>query len=54
MRAAINNWIEKRRRVRQRWQHDARASLQSYARHAYYEAQRRASRACASHDPTDF
>jgi hypothetical protein len=51
---AISNWIERRRQVRLRWQHDARALLQSHDRHAYYEAQRRAAHARTQHDRPTF
>lgn len=50
----LTAWIEKRREIRLRWQRDARAVLQSHGRHAYYEAQRRASRARALHDRAGF
>lgn len=50
----LTDWIEKRREIRLRWQRDARTVLQSHGRHAYYEAQRRASRARALHDRAGF
>lgn len=51
---AISDWIKERRRIRQRWQHDARVLLQLHGPRAYYEAQRFASRARAHRDRTAF
>ncbi len=51
---AISDWIDKRRQIRLRLQHDARSLLQSHGTHAYYEAQRRAARARAGHDRPGF
>lgn len=50
----LTDWIEKRREIRLRWQRDARAVLHSHGHHAYYEAQRRASRARALQDRAGF
>lgn len=50
----ISDWIEKRGQIRQRWQHDARVMLQLHGPRAYYEAQRRVSRARASHNRAGF
>lgn len=43
--AAIGGWIERRRTIRRRWQADARALVAADEVDAYYEAQRRATRA---------
>lgn len=51
---ALSDWIDRRRQIRLRWQHDARTLLHSYDRHAYYEAQRRAAHARTQHDRPAF
>jgi hypothetical protein len=41
---AVADWIEERRRIRRRWQKDAREMIEIHDRRAYYEAQRLAAR----------
>ena len=43
--AIFRRWAEARRRLRRRWQDDARRLLAAEETEAYYEAQRRATRA---------
>ena len=50
----LHDWIEYRRRIRRRWQTDARMLCGQQPRTAYYEALRRAARARAHHDANDF
>lgn len=50
----ITDWFEKRRQIRLRWQQDARATIEKYGRHAYYEAQRPAASSRAIRDRSGF
>lgn len=50
----LADWIQKRREIRRRWQHDAQCLLHSHGINAYYEAQRRAARARSEHDRCGF
>jgi hypothetical protein len=45
MLSKIRRWVEHRRTIRRRWQADARALVAADEVNAYYEAQRRATRA---------
>jgi hypothetical protein len=54
MLAAIGVWIERRRAIRRRWQVDARALVATDEVNAYYEAQRRATRARRRGDRAEF
>ncbi len=51
---AFLNWLEKRKRLRQRWQQDARTMIMKYDRHAYYESQRMAARSRARGVSAEF
>lgn len=50
----ITRFIEHRRRIRQRWQDDARRLALLEEANAYYEAQRRAARARARKNRAEF
>ena len=54
MLAAIGVWIVRRRAIRRRWQADARALVATDEVNAYYEAQRRATRARRRGDRAEF
>lgn len=54
MLTAIGRWIERRRTIRRRWQVDARALVAADEVNAYYEAQRRATRAKVRRDRAEF
>jgi hypothetical protein len=51
---ALNEWIGRRRQIRQRWQVDARRLVAEDTVGAYYEAQRRAARARAQGNRREF
>lgn len=50
----LRDWIEGRRRIRRRWQSDARMLVADHPRTAYYEAHRRAADARNRHDAKSF
>lgn len=50
----FRRWVEKRRLLRRRWQDDARRLLAAEQTEAYYEAQRRATRARLRGDRSEF
>lgn len=50
----LTDWIERRRRMRQRWQQDARVLITHHERQAYYEAQRLAARSRAQGNRPEF
>jgi hypothetical protein len=50
----LRHWIDYRRALRARWQHDATRLLALEETNAYYEAQRRATRARVRHDRGEF
>jgi hypothetical protein len=50
----ITRWIDLRRQIRRRWQEDARRLLGNEEFGAYYEAQRRATRARVRGDRSEF
>jgi len=52
--AAIGRWIERRGKIRRRWQAEARALVAADEVDAYYEAQRRATRARRRGDRAEF
>ncbi|MFC5386990.1 hypothetical protein ACFPLB_13575 [Aquamicrobium segne] len=52
--AAIGSWIDHRRELRRRWRDDARRLLGAEEIYAYYEAQRRATRARIHGDRREF
>lgn len=54
MLATIGRWMERRRAVRRRWQADARTLVAADEVNAYYEAQRRATRARVGGDRAEF
>lgn len=54
MLGAIAAWWERRRTIRRRWQVDARALVATDEVNAYYEAQRRATRARVRTDRAEF
>jgi hypothetical protein len=51
---ALNEWIDRRRQIRRRWQADVRRLVAQDAAGPYYEAQRRAARARAQGDRGEF
>lgn len=51
---AVSRWIDYRRQLRHRWQDDARRLLVAEETSAYYEAQRRATRARMHGDKAEF
>ncbi|RWI08846.1 MULTISPECIES: hypothetical protein [Mesorhizobium] len=51
---AIRRWVEHRRAIRRRWQADARRLILAEEVNAYYEAQRRATRARLQGDAGEF
>jgi hypothetical protein len=51
---AITSWIDYRRDLRRRWREDARRLLAAEERGAYYEAQRRATRARVRGEKSEF
>ncbi|MCK9552139.1 hypothetical protein [Aquamicrobium sp.] len=50
----VSRWIDYRRQLRRRWQDDARRLLVAEETNAYYEAQRRATRARMRGDKAEF
>lgn len=52
--AAIGSWIDHRRELRRRWRDDAQRLLGAEEIYAYYEAQRRATRARVRGDRREF
>jgi len=52
--AAVRRWVEHRRAIRRRWQADARRLSLAEEINAYYEAQRRATRARLKGDAGEF
>ena len=54
MLSKIRRWVENRRTIRRRWQADARALVAADEVSAYYEAQRRATRARVRTDRAEF
>jgi hypothetical protein len=54
MLVAIRRWVEHRRAIRRRWQADARRLILVEEINAYYEAQRRATRARLQGDAGEF
>ena len=52
--AAITRWIDNRRALRRRWQEDARRLVVAKDASAYYEAQRRATRARVRGEKAEF
>ena len=54
MLSKIRRWVEHRRTIRRRWQADARALVAADEVNAYYEAQRRATRARVRTDKAEF
>jgi hypothetical protein len=54
MLAAIRRWVEHRRAIRRRWQADARRLILAEEVNAYYEAQRRATRARLKSETGEF
>ncbi len=54
MLSKIRRWVEHRRTIRRRWQADARALVAADEAGAYYEAQRRATRARVRRDRAEF
>lgn len=51
---AVSRWIDYRRQLRRRWLDDARMLLAVEETNAYYEAQRRATRARLRGDKSEF
>jgi hypothetical protein len=51
---SIGRWLERRRAIRRRWKADARVLVCADEAEAYYEAQRRASRARIRGDRAEF
>lgn len=54
MLAALRRWMENRRKIRRRWQADARRLIDHDEPSAYYEAQRLAARSRASGQAGEF
>lgn len=50
----LRHWIDYRRDLRRRWQDDAKRLLAAEETNAYYEAQRRATRARVRRDRDEF
>jgi hypothetical protein len=50
----LRHWIDHRRALRKCWQYDAKRLLAAEETNAYYEAQRRATRARVRSDRTEF
>lgn len=50
----VQNWVQRRKQIRRRWQSDARMLVADQPRTSYYEAQRRAAAARQRQDRDGF